>query len=169
MHSASTGLPETMQLELCYYHGKSMISRAIECFTWGEISHVAIRDPNENCVWEAWQEGGVSKVPSISTNHKAGTRVDIYKVDVTPQQYRNITLFLDAQVGKKYDFCGVASFVLRYNVGKDGAWFCSELALGSFQQAGVSLLRCPPFKASPTVLSYSPIQYGKRSEITVKE
>lgn len=160
---------DKMVLELCYYHGKSAISRAIECFTWGDISHVAIRDPNENCVWEAWQEGGVSKVPSISTNHTRGTLVDIYRVDVTPQQYKNIVLFLDAQVGKKYDYRGVASFILRRNVGKAGAWFCSELALAAFQQAGVCLLRCPPFKASPTVLSYSPVQYGKYSERTVKE
>ena len=28
-------------LELCYYHGRSMLSRSVECFTWGEISHVS--------------------------------------------------------------------------------------------------------------------------------
>jgi uncharacterized protein YycO len=140
----------------------------IECFTWGEISHVAIRDPNEGCVWEAWQQGGVSKVPSISTNHSDRTRVDIYTVDVTEEQYTNIVAYLDKQVGKPYDFLGVASFMLRRNMGKRGAWFCSELALAAFLGAGVMLLRCPPFKASPTVLSYSPVQYNRRIEYTTK-
>ena len=155
-------------LELCYYHGRSMISRSIECFTWGEISHVAVRDPNEPRVWEAWQKGGVNKVPSISTNHSDRTRVDIYTVDLTEEQYHGIVAFLDAQVGKPYDFWGVASFVFRRNMGKEGAWFCSELALAAFMQAGLSLLVCPPFKASPTVLSYNPVQYNKRVEFTSK-
>lgn len=157
-----------MKLELCYYHGKSFISKAIECFTWGEISHVAIRDPNEDCVWEAWQNGGVSKVPSISTNHTERTQVDIYTVDVTDEQYKNIVAYLDEQVGKPYDFRGVASFMLRRNIGKEGAWFCSELALAAFLGAGVMLLRCPPFKATPTMLSYNPVQYGRVVEYTKK-
>ncbi len=156
------------QLELCYYRGRSAISRAIECFTWGEISHVAVRDPQEGSVWEAWQEGGVSKVPSISTNHSDKTRVDIFAVDLTQEQYDLIRQFLDRQVGKRYDFRGVASFILRINVGKPGAWFCSELAQAAFAQGRHILLRCPAFKASPTMLSYSPNQRFVRTEYTSK-
>lgn len=155
-------------LELCYYHGRSCISRMIECFTWGEISHVAVRDPGENCVWEAWQKGGFSKVPSISTNHTDRTQVDVYTVDLTEEQYRKVVQFLDKQVGLPYDYWGVASFVFRRSMGKEEAWFCSEAALAAFMQAGISLLVCPPCKASPTILSYNPVQYGKRIEYTSK-
>lgn len=154
-----TGLGETnpRTLHLCYYHGRSLISWAIKCFTWGDISHVAVRDPELEVVWEAWQ-GGVRRVASISDNHKERTQVDVYAVDMTEKQYVTATAFLDAQVGKPYDYFGVCSFALRCNMGSKKRWFCSELAMAAFNKAGIPLLRCPPFKATPTMLSYSPMQ-----------
>jgi uncharacterized protein YycO len=143
-------------LHLCYYHGRSCISRLIEAFTWGPISHVAVRDPETGCVWEAWQ-GGVKRSPSISTLHTERTQVDVYAVDLTDAQHEIVTGFLEAQVGRPYDYRGIASFLLRINVGKTGAWFCSELAQAAFAKASIMLLRCQPFKATPTMLSYSPV------------
>ena len=153
-------------LELCYYYGRSCVSRVIEFLTWGEISHVAIRDPQQGCVWEAWQRGGVSKVPDISTNHTDSTRVDVFALDLTKEQYDKAVAFLDAQVGKPYDFKGVLSFVFRHPVGSDGAWFCSEVAQRVTQEISVVLQRCPSYKASPTILFYSPVQRFVRTEYT---
>jgi uncharacterized protein YycO len=95
--------------------------------------------------------------------------VDIFAVELTEDQYTVITHFLDKQIGKPYDFRGVASFVLRRNVGRDGAWFCSEYQQAAFAAGGHMFLRCPPFKATPTMLYYSTAQRFVRTEYTTKD
>jgi len=158
---------DSRSFEYCYYYGKSLVSRTIECFTWGHISHVAIRNPYEAYVVEAWQPT-VQRVADISFNHTERTRVDVYALDLTPQQFDVGVAWLDQQVGRLYDFRGVLSFLLRRNIGTSGAWFCSELGLALSQIVGKPLLCCPPFKATPTVLSYSPVQRFVGTEYTEK-
>jgi uncharacterized protein YycO len=60
---------------------------------------------------------------------------------MTGEERRNVVRFCFSQVGKPYDFVGLASFLLYKGMQKDSAWFCSELAYIAYKQAGIRLQR----------------------------
>lgn len=66
--------------------------------------------------------------------------------------------FAMAQVGKKYDYLGVARFVTRRPSKGNEKWFCSELVFEAFRRAGVNLFhRIEAWEVSPSMISYSPL------------
>jgi hypothetical protein len=144
---------------IALYKGRSLISRAIRCFTWSPYSHAAWIDTTANCVIEAWS-GRVRRVADMSNQHTPGTAVDIFYVDVTREQDSKIAAFMQAQVGKRYDYRGVIHFITRRSENASGQtrWFCSELVHAAYRSAGIELLsRIPDYKVSPGLLSYSPL------------
>jgi hypothetical protein len=144
---------------IALYKGRSLISRCIRLFTWSQYSHAAWIDAKANLVIEAWS-GRVRMASSLSELHTPGTPVDVFFVDVTPEQDTIIAAFMHSQVGKAYDYRGIVHFITRRpETGAGQArWFCSELVHAAYRAAGIQLLsRVPDYKVSPGTLSYSPL------------
>lgn len=65
--------------------------------------------------------------------------------------------FALAQVGKGYDYAGIAGFLARKDLQTADRWFCSELVSAAFWSAGIPLLRREPHKVAPGDLRDSPL------------
>lgn len=146
---------------IAFYKGTSAMSRLIRSVNWGEYSHVAWLDPDHGDVVEAWTDGGVRQVESLSERHTAETVVDLFTVPLMTRQERDmIRQFLHGQIGKKYDWSGILHFVTRRpeHPRDQQAWFCSELIFAAFLFARLELLaRIPAYKVFPSLMVYSPI------------
>lgn len=153
-------------IEIALYRGKSFNSKIIKWMSWGTYSHAAIRLPEDNgIIYEAWDGVGVRKGNSISDGHTMSTRVDLYALDVTHEQYKIIKSSLESQIGKKYDWKGVFRFspLIRLFVSsspsksEQNKWFCSEYVAWALLQAGIHILQAPVWMISPSDLAKSPL------------
>jgi cell wall-associated NlpC family hydrolase len=66
--------------------------------------------------------------------------------DVTPQIAQAVVAYASAQINKKYDLTGAAlaqGLICRVRDDKQTAFFCSELVMEAFKQAGVPLGTMP--------------------------
>ena len=139
------------------YKGRSLISKLIKWQTRGKYSHVAVM-LSDNEIIEAWHSPArVRVIHSLSEGHKPGTPIDLFEVKTTPAQDKSIRHFLRSEVGKKYDFAGVARFLSRRSKDNADKWFCSELAFSAFRSADIDLLkRIDAYQVDPVALSTSP-------------
>lgn len=140
------------------YYGKSLLSRLIRWRTWSKVSHSAafFAGPQGYEVIEAW-EGKVRRQP-WTTGHTPGTRIQLYRVGCTLEQRRLFYEFLNAQIGKRYDYTGILGFMLRARTESKESWFCSELVFAAARQAGINLLsRIEPYQVAPGDLNISPL------------
>jgi len=147
---------------IALYKGKSWLSKAIRWQTRGEYSHAAWLCP-DGAVYEAWSRGGVVRSKDLSEIHTPGTEIDLFSVIVDGA---DVEMFLQDQVGKKYDFRSVTGFMTRRpELPQDqDKWFCSELIFAAIAFAGVMLLhRVAPFEVSPKMISWSPRLYYQRT------
>jgi hypothetical protein len=151
------------------YEGTSLFSRLIKWETRSSISHVSILQVPD-CVfdedrlairynvlhaamdvcpvWEAWGSLNPStcrvfKRSDIHEGHTPGTHIRLMRLK--PMHARmidedKVVAFLDAQVGKKYDWLGIIRFALRIDRNRADEWFCSELVYEAMERGGVSLL-----------------------------
>lgn len=109
------------------YEGKSLISWIIRFRTLSKYSHIAIGI--DEYIYEAWEGRGIKGVvrsKSPYTHHKPGTIV--HSIVVPCRHKSEFKVFLEGQVGKKYDWIGVLSLGLNRNKDDKSKWFCSELA-----------------------------------------
>ncbi len=163
---------------IAQYHGVSKLSRLIQWQSRSEISHTAIilgdearlahaagRMPDwlQECkIYEAWgtvipPRGQVYLRTGISDGHTQGTRIDLYIVDCPNGRHEAVRRFLDGQVGAKYDYRALLSFLTRRDRHRQGAWICSELAFVACELFGVRLLeRIEPYAVSPALINISP-------------
>ena len=164
-------------IHIALYKGKSWISCAIRWISWGTYSHSAIVLPEEGgIIYESWDGVGVRCGKSISDGHTPGTIVDIFSLQVSPEQYDKIIAALKSQLGKKYDYCGALRFVpfFRLFMGNKpsekerGDWFCSEYNCWALEQGYICLLKKPYYKISPSDEATSPLLKFEYSTKTTK-
>lgn len=141
-------------MQVLFFRGKSLISRAIKTFTWGEYSHVGLLTENGTLI-EAWHKGGVIENPLHLVPHTPGTEIDAFHIlgDFDPE---TLLAEMRSEVGKGYDFTGIFGFISRRRSEKPDRWFCSELIFAKLARAGCLALNAPAHKVDPTLLSYSP-------------
>ena len=133
--------------------GKSLISRFIQWFTWGDYGHVehVLRDGSVISA-EFWS--GVTHYP---VGHPVPKGSQDFTVELTDDQCDRLESFLRAQVGKGYDWSALLGFVARSDWQARSRWFCSELEAAAYQAAGKPLLRTDvSYRVSPSMLSLSP-------------
>jgi uncharacterized protein YycO len=139
-------------MRFALYKGTGLISTTIRRITRGDYSHVAMV-LHDGTTYEAWASG-FSKVPTIGSQHTPGTPVDLfaYSVPLTPIEERKAELWLEAQIGRPYDYRDVFSFIAG-TTGRDAAdrhLFCSESAVLLGQSIGRPLFnRCEAWQVSP--------------------
>ena len=140
--------------KILLFSGQGWISKLIRWQTNGKYSHAAILIPGGSII-EAWHKPAKVRFRPPLKNWKG---VEAYEVEgMTDEQWAKALLWADKQVGKPYDFGGVARFITRWRKQKDEKWFCSELVFQAVKEGGVDLLsRIECSQVSPTVLSFSP-------------
>lgn len=144
---------------IALYKSRSLISRAIQLFTWSEYSHASYVRDDGSLEVESWWRGGVQAHGTLGEMH-GEAEVDLFRVAVTVEQTRQIEEFLFSQLGRAYDLHGVAHFISRHgpHAGDQERWFCSELVFAAYAAAGIELLsRIPAWKVSPALLGCSPL------------
>lgn len=151
-------------MEILLFKDDSFIGNNIKLFTRGKYSHAAIRT-KDGTIYEAVAKYGVRKLNHIT--EKEGFNkyiIDVYKVKTTAAQDKVIIKFLEAQLGKKYDFWMVAGFVLyttRETRKSSERWYCSEICFASLEKSKIKLLNTEPWKVAPEHLSWSPfLKFG---------
>lgn len=141
--------------KILLFRGQGFISKLIRWQTNGVYSHAAIQLPSGRII-EAWHNPAKVRLRGPLQNWR---NVEAFDVEgMTAEQWQDAVVWLQLQIGKKYDFGGVARFVTRWRKPKDDKWFCSELVYQAVLEAGLPLLaRVSASQVSPTVLSFSPL------------
>ena len=157
-----------MSIRIAQYMGRSFISKVIKKVTRGEYSHTAIM-LDDNRIVEAWEGcDEVRIITDLSDGHKPGTPVDIYEVSMGSRQEESFREFVEAQVGKEYDYLGLLGFYFNSGLHNEEKWFCSELFAASCLHADVGLLNnVAAYQTSPRLASVSPKTKYIKSIITV--
>lgn len=120
-------------MELVFYKGKGKIwSSLVRWWTGSKYSHCELvlsdgtwisADPKAGRVRYTWQD--------ISNDW------DRVEIKVTERQELIIRAWLDAQIGKKYDWCGILlSQVFTLGTDNPVRYFCSELCVEALQRIG---------------------------------
>lgn len=104
--------------------GKGIVSKLIMFFSAGYYSHVAIE--LDGFVFESEWYCGVIKTP---VDQWGGSAVkETLETRLMDPKRDEILSWLNKQVGKKYDWLGVLSFVFGFLKPRMGYFYCSELA-----------------------------------------
>lgn len=135
------------------FRGRGLVSALIRCQTGSQYSHAALLLPDGSII-EAWQGAGVRQ-----RWLKDWCEVDVFAVrGMTETQWQAAIGYAKAQVGKKYDWCGVLRVAARFRTPDNSRWFCSELVFKALEVAGVRLLRhVRACEVSPGMLAKSPL------------
>ena len=113
----------------------TLISKAIQLFTWSWASHVDFVLPSGS-LFGAMNDGGVKVHSPVKYS-----RVEIYKVNAPS----SVLDFAFSQNGKPYDWTGIFGLIARNRDWEDKSkWFCSELVAFAFKAALRILLLVKP-------------------------
>ena len=126
--------------DLFFTTSGSLISKVIRFRTWGKYSHVQIIVDVE------------PKLTVISADEEGVTYRDVREEEfqtysiltchsLTEEMRHDILDFCFQQIGKGYDFLGLADFLVNADLKDEDRWYCSELAFEAYRQIGVPLLR----------------------------
>lgn len=154
-------------VKMLLFNGRGKVSDAIRWQTDSNYSHAAIELPDGSII-EAWQGSGLElllmrgKVARKTLTDRS--TITVFDVVQTPEQTAKIVEFLEAQVGKPYNYRGIVRFITRGMTDPHDSWFCSELVFAAFQYAGINLLeRIDAALVSPGMLEWSSKALNPRS------
>lgn len=108
------------------------MSWAIRFFSKGWTSHTS--KIYDGFVYEAIAGKGKGYTETPVSEWDGSTVVASRKVFVPEDRRDILKSWLKNQVGKKYDYWGVLSFVWRHTKARKGYWFCSEAAMESLHK-----------------------------------
>jgi uncharacterized protein YycO len=159
-----------MRVQVALFEPADWLDKLIATLSRGHYSHACLVLHDGSAV-EARPFRPVQHIADIGVDRKVKQNVQLFDVELTDAQYQKVIDFLQAQIGKKYDYPAVFGIVL--NGSEDGRayrnkWFCSELVAAALEQAGIKVLeRIPSWKISPVLLSYSNILKFKKNNFII--
>lgn len=121
-------------MKLIFQSNNLPFSLVIKAVTQSEWHHVGISDGGT--VYEARVIGGVVKTDIESFK----SRGKWFEVEIECDESKCIH-FLEAQVGKPYDFSGAFALPFRASWENTNKWYCSELAAAAFAYSGARIVR----------------------------
>ena len=128
-----------------FVRGHGIASTAIEWFGGGGFSHVTTLWDKDH-VLDSRVEGGVQIRPLGYLSSDSTVWV---KIPAPPEQVSFCRTALYSQLKKPYDKLGIWNFLSGSakdrNWRNQAAWFCDELAVWSWEQAGI----CPQLLLAP--------------------
>jgi uncharacterized protein YycO len=138
------------QIKLQFSAQNTIFSQLIRWRDWSDYSH------SEFVLSDGTLLGADIDGVKIRSPYQVKRKL-VLSVDVTSEQHREIMATALSQVGKDYDFGGVAGFVTNRDWQDDSKWFCWELIAYCFMQAGVPLLRFDNLHRVSSSLMLSPL------------
>lgn len=114
------------------HSGNGLVSKAIKFITNGDFSHTSIdlgKDRIQSIIgggviWNDEQKFNVSPI------------IESYELSVTNKKYEELKLWSQSQVGKKYDYSAIISFIVPlFSKPRMGYWYCSELSYVIYSKA----------------------------------
>jgi uncharacterized protein YycO len=114
-----------------FHYSKTFIGFLIRLFSFGRFNHVSIR--LGNYVYEATTTRGV--IRTLYTKWDGRTMVFSKKIELTTEEYQRAFIWLNKQLGKKYDFIGILSFIFFFLPPHKGYFYCSEYAICALAKA----------------------------------
>ncbi len=145
-------LQAPVKLGVCLHHGTSWLSSLIKWQTRGRYSHASLLLPDGAHV-EAREGRGVVRHRGFTAPQ--GETADVFELLITAEQAEAIEAFILGELGAKYDWRAVFSFVSRSTPKGASAdkWFCSEFVVSALEAAGIELFRATtPWEVSPALL-----------------
>jgi len=104
------------------HRSDTIIGKLIRFFSRGNNNHISIE--YRQYVYEAVEGKWVIKTHIADWCRE--TVVDSIQIQI---KNKDVITFLEKQVGKKYDYFGVVSFIFSLLRPREWYWFCSELAM----------------------------------------
>jgi hypothetical protein len=127
-------VPEDTSIYLRFQTHHTISEDLIRFFTWSDFSHVDA----------VFKEGFLGALPGGVQLREYSQDGDCLYARVlcpTKKIQKDVAKFLQAQIGKPYDFEGIAGILFRQNSWHDiNKWFCSELIAAAFSYALYRLL-----------------------------
>lgn len=111
------------KIYITFYKTRSAVGWIIRTLSFGRYDHVAVRI-NEY-IYEAHPTDGVKRTHVDKYTRKAAAEFSLSNYD--DSAFANMKTFITKQLGKRYDYIGVISFVFRFLKPRIGSWYCSEL------------------------------------------
>lgn len=116
---------------------------------WSKWSHSAIYDEERELVYATTFWGGGCKVHAAADFFAHYTRHDIRDLPVPAEKLAEARAWLEAQLGKKYDWTALLSFVVHRDWSDDDRWFCSEHAEAFISQYATPRFRSKASRVTP--------------------
>lgn len=113
-------------IKIYFYSGSKIGDLLVRVFTRSKFSHVAIEV--DSTIYESWYKTGVRKF-NCPVNYSE-------VIEICGLNEKDMKAFLEAQVGKPYDFKAIFSFLFSHNWEELKAWFCSELVAMALKVGG---------------------------------
>lgn len=158
-------------IRLSFVQGRGLGSALIRWKGAGSFSHVdAVRD-------DGWLVGARfdthGKIPpgvqARPPDYETWKLRVVFEIPATAEQTAAFWGFINAQMGKPYDWLAIISFAIRRNWRTEDAWFCSELIAAALEYAGiVEKLYAPACKIDPVSLSTVVSSVGGRKFETIR-
>lgn len=112
------------------------VSEGIRRFEYGFwATHVEALMP-DGTLLGAHAEGGVQARPRDYDKGKFSQEMFL-SIPATPAETESFHQFMREQVGKPYDFLGIAGLALARDWQNPDAWFCSELVAAGLSHCGI--------------------------------
>ena len=154
-----------MPVTLQFVEDRDIIGHLIEYVSHGWPTHVDILWP-DGTLFGARPDGVKLRPP----DYKVFTRIARITLPTTDEQGARFYAFLNAQIGKPYDFTDVFGFVTGAQEDRKGkCWFCSMLATGALNAIPFfpSPLAKEPWETDPADLllvcsAFAPLQWIKK-------
>lgn len=132
-------------MKLAFYKGSgTLYDQGIRLVTHGPYAHCEIVFKDGQWFSSSPRDGGVRFKEIVP---QAGSW-DFLELDIQEDTIRE---WSETQVGLKYDWSGVARFVLPFLPSSKDHWFCSEICIAALQRGGL-LLDLTPSRYSPNDL-----------------
>ena len=149
--------------DLLAFRGRSLVSATIRALTGSQYSHVGLVYLFEARVYclEAVGSGVRLCLMSELARRYAGG-IDYVAVDASDEIRRQAVSFGFQQLGRPFDYFGLARFFLFLSLGlrprarRDMRWFCAELVAEAYRRQGIRLTRDPSCYATPRALVEGP-------------
>jgi uncharacterized protein YycO len=132
------------------HRGTGLVSKAIMLLTSGSYSHASVNFGENR--YESIIGGGVVKNQEQKVNRSKVVKQ--YHIKVTNKNYSLLENWINDQVGKKYDYAAILSFISPlFHKPRIGYWYCSELAYVLYAKARGNLGNVDDQKVSPQLLN----------------
>lgn len=143
----------------CYKFSPAAVSAGIRWWSHSLYSHVAIAAVSDAGVvlgvYEA-VEAGFVRAESLLQNHPSGIAVDLFEYCTPPPDVGAGFAQLEALVGQRYDYSGIASFITGGAIPENPCRvFCSEAAALCAQAARAPLQNLNPSSMLPRDVAMS--------------